>query len=495
MKKVFYFLNTVPEWIDVVKRLEENNQWKSLLWVTTETLQPAIKLNLPNTIIVDLQSHKRGEFNKKIYIKNTVLDKNIIEEYYNCEKIVLAMMNRMDPNRHNFNYHQRIQLYYRTLMYWIYTFEEYQPDLVFFDETPHVPFEYIMHEVALKKNIKIVRFNPIHINHRLLFFGEVNKTPSYIQDRYKSIKNENKEYLLSKDIEEYYLKLQGTYKEATPYYMKKQPIDFKKALSKALLIISRVLQNRSDSSYQRTKDSYIQNFKMMKFIKVYNRFQGRVYKKRLLREYNSLVSKNIDLSKKYIYLPLHFQPERTTSPDGDIYENQWLMIQLLAQTIPNGWRLYVKEHISQFRKDFSGEMGRNIEFYKEVLLFDNVELVPLECNSFDLIDNAQAVATISGTVGLEAISRDKRVLVFGYPWYEICEGVTKVINKEDIVLFFKKTLNSKINQKNVKAFFKTIDDISLSANHSGNIWSKDFDREKNIKNLLEMINLYADKID
>ena len=496
MKKVFYFLNTVPEWVNVVKELDTLKDWKPILWVTTEILQEDIAKYLPETKIIDLQSHKRGEFNKSIYLnKKTILDETMIKEYAHCEKIVLAMMNRMDPTRHSFNYHQRVQLYYRILIYWLHTFEKYQPDLVFFDETPHVPFEYIMHEVAVKKKIKIFRFNPTHINHRLLLFGEVNKTPSYIKKRYHKLKNETGIYTLSRDIGEYYSKLQGTYKDATPYYMKKQPIDIKGSVSKLFFILKRVFQNKSDSSYQRTHNGYLQDFKLMKFLKVYNRVIGRLYKYRLLKEYNSLASSNIDLSKNYIYVPLHFQPERTTSPDGDIYENQWLMIQLLAQTIPSGWKLYVKEHSSQFRKDFSGEMGRNLEFYEELLLFKNVKLIPLEVSSYDLIDNSQLTATISGTVGLESIARNKRVLIFGHPWFEICEGVTNISNKEDIEIFFEKIFNKKINQENVKDFFKMVDELSLSANHSGNMWNRSFNQDENIENIIKLILLYEEKIE
>ena len=496
MKKVFYFLNTVPEWVDIVSKLDEIKDWKPVFWVTTEILQEKIAKCLPSTKIVDLQSHKRGEFDSVIYLdKNTILDKKIIKEYSYCEKIVLAMMNRMDPTRHSFNYHQRVQLYYRILIYWFYTFDKYQPDLIFFDETPHVPFEYIMHEVAIQKNIKIIRFNPTHINDRLLIFGTVNKTPNYMINQYEEMKYNDNNGELCQDMNSYYAKLKGTYKDATPYYMKKQPIKIKSIISRLFFILKRVVQNKSDSSYQRTYNGYVQDSKFMKFIKFYNRMVGRFYKNKLLKTYNSLVTSNLTLSTHYIYVPLHFQPERTSSPDGDFYENQWLMIQLLAQTIPKGWKLYVKEHISQFRKDFSGEMGRNLEFYQELLLFENVQLVPLDVSSYDLIDNSQFTATISGTVGLESVVRDKRVLLFGHPWFEICEGVSSIKNKEDLDRFFEEVMGSTINQEHVKTFFKLIENISLSGNHSGNMWNSNFNKEQNINNLVKLIVNYSDKID
>ncbi len=495
MKRVFYFLNTVPEWIEVVSKLQDDKNWHPIVWITTETLQEKIAITFPETLILDLQSHKRGEFDSLIYeVSENFLDKRIIDEYNSCEKIVIPMMNRMDPTRHNFNYHQRIQLYYRILSYWLYMFEKYKPDLLFFDETPHVPFEYVMYEVALHKGIRTIRFNPTHINHRLLLFGKVNETPNYLKERYEEILNSNEGKLLSHDVEEYYQKLQGTYEEAQPYYMKKESINVMKMFKQFIIIMKRFLMNQSDSSYQRTSEGYLQDFKLMKFIKIYNRISGRIYKYRLLREYRTLAVSKVDFSAKYIYVPLHFQPERTTSPDGDIYENQWLMVQLLSKKIPKDWKIYVKEHISQFRKDFSGEMGRNIEFYRELLLFSNVELVPLTVNSYDLIDNAQVTATISGTVGLESICRNQKVLLFGHPWFEICEGIIKIKYGEDLDNFFKKGMDKSIDQSAVKAFFKLIDEYSLPANHSGNIWNREMNPKKNVQNLLFLIEQYEDKI-
>jgi hypothetical protein len=60
-----------------------------------------------------------------------------------------------------------------------------------------------------------------------------------------------------------------------------------------------------------------------------------------------------------------------------------------------------------------------------------VRLIPIEANQFDLIDSSLAVATISGTVGIEGIARGKPALVFGDVWYERCQGAYRVRNLED----------------------------------------------------------------
>ena len=50
----------------------------------------------------------------------------------------------------------------------------------------------------------------------------------------------------------------------------------------------------------------------------------------------------------------------------------------------------------------------------------------MDTDNVTLIDNSQAVATITGTSGWEAALRRKPALVFGHAWYRDCPGVYRV---------------------------------------------------------------------
>ena len=145
-------------------------------------------------------------------------------------------------------------------------------------------------------------------------------------------------------------------------------------------------------------------------------------RRRLISCYESL-SVTPDLDAPFVFVALQCQPERQASPNGDVFVHQNLMVELLSATVPSGWKIYVKEHLSQFNDYQTPERGRTELFYRDMAALPNVELVPMWMRSFDLIDNARAAATVSGTVGWEAVNRGTPALMFGYGWYRGCEGV------------------------------------------------------------------------
>ena len=75
-----------------------------------------------------------------------------------------------------------------------------------------------------------------------------------------------------------------------------------------------------------------------------------------------------DLNKKYILIPLNYQPEATTSPKGDIFVYQSLMIKMISHSlIDSDWIIYIKEHPLQ-----SPTFGRNLKFYMDLVSLKNV---------------------------------------------------------------------------------------------------------------------------
>lgn len=132
-----------------------------------------------------------------------------------------------------------------------------------------------------------------------------------------------------------------------------------------------------------------------------------------------LQSVEIDFKTKYVYFPLHLQPEMTTSALGGAFVDQALAIEILSSILPADVKIYVKENPKQM-----GFM-RGPTFFHRINRLKNVVLIPENISSHELIRNCIFVAAITGTAGWEAISIGKLALVFGNAWYRSLPGTVK----------------------------------------------------------------------
>lgn len=126
-----------------------------------------------------------------------------------------------------------------------------------------------------------------------------------------------------------------------------------------------------------------------------------------------------DFEKKYIYYPLHYQPEASTCVCAEKYEKQMYYIDSWAKSLPADTVLYVKEHYALLGH-------RDPQFYVDLQKYPNVKLIDPWESSRKLIENAMVVTTLTGTAGLEAILLRKPVIVCGNAVYENAPGVIKL---------------------------------------------------------------------
>lgn len=119
----------------------------------------------------------------------------------------------------------------------------------------------------------------------------------------------------------------------------------------------------------------------------------------------------------FVVFALHYQPERTTMPEGGWFADQELAIRMIADTLPSGWKLLVKEHPSQFLWQTEGELARDDGYYDRLAALPGVTLVPLDIASSALVEHAKAVVTITGTIGWEAALKGTPTITLAQPWY------------------------------------------------------------------------------
>ncbi len=133
----------------------------------------------------------------------------------------------------------------------------------------------------------------------------------------------------------------------------------------------------------------------------------------------------------YVFF-LHYQPEATTLPDGLAFAQQWLAISQLRMALPVGVQLVVKEHPGMFLRGMLRPSVRDRYFYDAIARLPNTVLADINQDSFDLIDHAEAVATITGTAGFQALARGKPVIVFGAAPYRHFPSVRQVGSVADL---------------------------------------------------------------
>jgi len=495
--RVIYATSDLELWVDVAKNMQDRLNWEPIYWVTTPKNDLHVKSSFPLTICQDYIDAIRGKYTY-VHDKNPriALDKALLETYYYHERIALKMMDRMDPTAYSFNLSERVDLYYEFLQYWLNKIDILKPDVVVFSESPHGLFQYLLYAVCLENNIRILRFTPTHIDGLTFLSSSLKEVPLYLIQEYEKCLKDNcfdKSLVVANSNLE---NKRGPYKQALPYYMK----DVKKrTLYKNIQAYmgkaSRFIKNDIFSVYKKGSSYSIRESNITKIDLLSYKVRGYFVKKNLEKVYNGL-AKSPDLKQSYIYVALHYQPEKTTSPEGDIYVDQLLMISMLSLLVPDGWKVYVKEHISQFSDKFFGEQGRNRDFYLQVSRIKNVQFIKSDFGSFDLIDHAKAVATVTGSVGLEAVIRSKPVLCFGDAWYQLCHGVFNIKNNQDLKEAMALIQNNYlINDANVNAFLYAIERVSFPCYlNQGNIAGVGCSEEENIQNLTSCLVNFAAKI-
>ena len=141
------------------------------------------------------------------------------------------------------------------------------------------------------------------------------------------------------------------------------------------------------------------------------------------------------------------------------------MIEILSYSLPKGWIIYLKEHPKQrMVRGYNYFASRYRGYYKRIAKLKNVQLVPIETNTFELTKKSQAVATVTGTTGWEAVLRSKPVLIFGYPWYRDCPGLFRVDSPQSCKEVFNKIKNGlHANEQDVIRFLYCLDKASINA--------------------------------
>jgi len=402
------------------------------------------KLNISGCIFQSKQDIWQGKFPKELSLKGykpIIPDPELLVSLAEYERVLFPMMEKL-----NF-FNQRIRIIiqrYRTYVAnWLGIIHALKPEVIIFPEAPHDGFDYVLYSLAQVLKVTTVMPERTLIKDRFFILKSIHEFPKFPND-----------YKLNQEIDTELLdKFQGNQRKVINRERSNAPWSFKSLLSRLLHLHqffyrSKKFHRDFDSAFA-LSESVPMNWQQ----EIYTNIET-IKALRLKRWY----SKNCcdpDLQVPYVYFPLSVQPERTTLPMGKEFWDPSYVLDMLLESLPKGWRIYIKEHPRQFtRAILRFSLARDRDFYTNLLKDKRVSFVNVGFDSKILTSSAKCLVTITGSAGWEAIINGTPCLIFGSPWFKECPEVVKVENLNNCIQYFKDLEEGKIavDQKKIKNF-------------------------------------------
>lgn len=502
-------------WIPIIKNFCERTNSQVCDWLVAYPSQdPSL---VPEEIFKGAMIHYSANASKGLLasISDTnypEIDVDVIAKMAPYEHMFMCMLDIYDPDGRQFSSRERREAYFDLLRFGQFILEQHQPDLYVAGTIPHSLHDYILYALCQVQRIPCLIYIPISLPGYLILQSSLEEPSSVLDEAYKKNlqKHVTGEVTLTPLVEKYYSKTRSDYQTAQPWYVKLRdhslikkktwinyvPNPFARSnffriwlsnLKRGFGVIYKCLisQTYRYNYFEKPQNEFFKQKKHLwrdtcstQFSTALVFYRGVAVKKALYRQYLKL-QKQPDISVPYVLVLLHYQPEASTSPLGGMFVDQLLMVRLLAKYLPAGWKIYVKEHRTTFDPSLRGHFSRDAHYYNQLSSLPEVDIVSMEYSSFDLMDHAKAVATVTGTAGWEAVLRGIPSIVFGNAWYKSCEGVfdgSLATNCDEAL----RKINSgyQPDMTKVRIFMKTIEEIGVRADRDNSYILTEFSLEK-----------------
>ena len=430
-------------------------------FVAYASQHPAIQpqLAFPGAVVHRPDFASRGMFSPGAMtdFEHADLDQTILDRMAAHENMFMRLLDIFDPTGISFSGRERREAYFSLLRFCLAVFRARPPQLMIIGTIPHSLHDYLLYGLCREFSVPVLTYVPISLPGYLLLQESVSHGSRRLVAHYQTslAAHDGGEIELPAPVAEHFDRLRMDYRAAEPWYVKLRdhrflrppsPRDWlpsmrdrnnylRRGLSRGLWLartgigFARHPVRQYQAYFREPLADYFKLPGVPLSASLNTRYRnwlvfrnGAKPKRELYKQYLSLQVAP-DLDAPFVFIPLHYQPEASTSPLGGAFLDQNLMIRLIASHLPEGWRIYVKEHRTTFDPQLRGHFARDAGYYPEIAAIPNTHFVPMTFSSFDLMDRAKAVATVTGTAGWEAVVRGVPTIVFGNAWYKDCEGV------------------------------------------------------------------------
>lgn len=448
MKKAIYINCWSDPWLKVAEQIEDQYGIEPGYWIDyfEEKKEKDIVEKFKNVIYHRDLDAWCGRFPKQIesHFEEESISIDFLRNNPEYELMALKMIDRLDPTLHNFSFPERQRFVRNLFRKWMCCLQIVNPVFVVTPMVPHRVYDYTLFVLCRYLKIPYIFFNHTPFSGRCIVLNDYYSIGDMFVDDYNSNLQLTDAFpKVAPDVLSAFETNKKDYREAKPDYMvKNEAADYRWNSTWKILkhTLGRLVSERRNlfGKYGRLKNwVYGPYYKMDEntpmeesyntlpfYLKV--NIKGTRHLKTLKKHYEALTVKP-DYNEKYVILFLHYQPEATTCPIGNIFVDQELCVDTLLKNLPSDYSVYIKEHPSQFYAHSEGQMGRIIQTYNDLAKKPRVKLMSTKEVSFDLVEHCEALATVSGTVGWEGVVRGKPVIVFGMTWYEnFDKGVLRI---------------------------------------------------------------------
>lgn len=344
------------------------------------------------------------------------LDANLIQEMADCEAVCLKMLDR-DEVYGPMTYNRRKTIYLKHLRYWNHVIETDNVDLFITSNIPHVVYDFIIYSLCKLKGIKTILFVQFQKKFSTLIIDWKDPTPG-MQEKCLNLDKKIIATDLSVRLKAEW-DLQNGGGDTTPFYVNLFQETYQKPERNIFISLFHFMKRQMVKLFHAPRkhlEHILNPEQLVKWINYHWRNYSQKRSEIKSCEFYESICVEPDLEKEYIYLPLHSQPELSTSPMGGVFVDQLLIVQLVSYCVPENVLIYVKEHPTQYLHK------RGPGFYQSLAAIKNVRLVSRKFGSAKLIKNCQAVGTCVGTAGWEALFKGKPVLLFGNTFFQNAPG-------------------------------------------------------------------------
>jgi hypothetical protein len=298
--------------------------------------------------------------------------------------------------------------------------QEVKPDFLVIKLTDSHQSE-LLRKMCKSMNIKILMMGPTRFGYRYAIYSDYDSFDNFS----KSDDHRNRSITeLQNYVNKYHALKEITILEST----------IKFPILKKIKKYFQYLANMNNDDFK----SYYTHFGRTRLKIIFNFVFLKRFSRKLFIDKNFI--NKIEKNSKFIYFPLHYEPERSLLQVAPFYRNQLYAVTQIARSIPAGYELYVKEHPVMYLNAW-----REISYYEKLLDIPNVRLIHPSVNHEELMKNCSMLITIAGTAGLEVAFYNKPVIVFADVSYTMLPSVYRLRNIEDLPESIKDMLKKEVD--------------------------------------------------